>query len=100
MKVLDDYSTIYNVVLDDVMRVAPGLSYYDDFYAFKNYYKIHVVLPEEQFRPDKIAYNLWDNQYISWVLDTINNITDLSEYYVGREINYLEEDFLRTLGIL
>ncbi len=101
MRTFFQYSKIYdNVVYDDKAVKTVGISYYPDFYQYKNYYKTLVIVPKFQFRPDKIAYSLWNNQYLTWVLDAINNFHHVSEYYIGRSIYYLEDDFLTNLGIL
>lgn len=78
-----------------------GPSYTPDFYAYKNYFKKHIILSEEQYRPDKIMYNLVGDQSLDWVLDCINHFTNgIEEYYAGREINYLERDALRKIGVI
>jgi hypothetical protein len=101
MKTFSQYSSIFdNVGYNDTSVQASSISYYPDFYVYKNYYLKFLIEPKYQFRPDKIAYMLWNNQSLSWVLDAINNFTSLSEYYIAREIYYLNSDFLVSLGIL
>lgn len=101
MKTFSQYSNIFdNVEYNGVSVQACGISYYPDFYIYKNYYLKFIIEPKYQFRPDKIAYVLWNNQFFSWVLDAINNFTHLSEYYIGREIYYLDSGFLTSIGII
>jgi hypothetical protein len=77
------------------------LAYTPDFYAYKNYFKKHIILSEEHYRPDKIMYNLVGAQYLDWVLDAINHFTHgIEEYYMNREINYLERDALHMIGVI
>jgi len=101
MKKLDDYSFIFNVLNNnDQSQQISGISYYPDFSIYKNYYKMHIITPEEEYRPDKIAYNLWNNQRVSWILSAINQFyLGIREYKAGRTIFYLELDVLRQLGV-
>lgn len=98
-----DYASQYTVYDDNVQSYINilGMSYTPDFYPYKNYYLKYIIKPEEQYRPDKIAFNLLGNQSLSWVFDCINFFKNgIEEYYAGREINYLERDVLKKLGIM
>lgn len=103
MQFFDSYSKQYDVKIPyykQVMRIS-GISYIPDFYTYSNNYKIHVIENYEEYRPDKIAYNLWSNQLLSWVLNQINFFTHgIKEYTAGKEINYLDANILRDIGIL
>lgn len=103
MQFLEAYSKQYDVLIpfyNQTMRIS-GLAYPPDFYKYSSYYQKHIVENHEEFRPDKIAYNIWGNQLLSWVLNQINYFTHgIQEYTAGREINYLDAEMLRDLGIL
>ncbi len=75
------------------------ISYYPDPIKYKSYYKKYKISAAEVYRPDKIAYNLFDDQKLWWVLDIINNFTNLDDYYIGREIYYLDKSYLDKLGL-
>ena len=78
-----------------------GISYPLDFSIHKASYKKYVIKPEEQYRPDKLAFNLWGNQKLDWILDEINFFSHgIKEYTAGTEINYLEKEYLRLIGVL
>jgi hypothetical protein len=102
MKKFDDFTQVYNTFdANNISQQISGISYYPDFSIYKNYYKMHVILPEEEYRPDKIAFNLWGDQTMSWVLSAINNFySGIREYKNGVTIFYVEKDVLRALGIL
>lgn len=72
-----------------------------DFRKYKTYFKTYRIKPEEQYRPDKIAWKLLKSQDLSWILDSINNFeTGIKEYTQDRIIYYLDIQFLNNLGII
>jgi len=100
MQNFDSFASSYLILTDTESYYCRGLAYPTDLYPYKNMYKNYIIKPEEQYRPDKIAYNLWGNQYSSWILDLINNFTHgIQEYYMGRQIQYLESTVLNKLGM-
>lgn len=102
MYLFNDYSQTFNEIeYKNLVLSISGLSYFPDFYSYKNYFLEHIIKPEEAYRPDKIAYNLWGNQRASWILDAINNFTHgIKEYEKNKSIYYLSKDILVNLGIL
>lgn len=102
MKKFDSYKYVYNVLdSNDKVQQISGISYYPDFSRYKNYYKMHTILPEEEYRPDKIAFNLWGDQKASWVLSAINKFySGIREYEAGITIFYVEKSVLSALGVL
>ena len=102
MNTFDSYATQYDV-LDSENKIysVNSIAYYPDFYEYRNYYKQHIILPDETYRPDKIAFRLWGNQYLSWVLDVINNFSHgIQEYTIGRSITYIDTTILNSIGIV
>lgn len=98
-----DYSSKFGVYepKDGVSYYINGLSYTPDFYPYKNYYKKYIIKPEHQYRPDKIAFYLFGDEFGDWILDRINSFTHgIEEYYAGREILYLERDALKKIGAI
>ena len=53
----------------------------------------------EEYRPDKISYRLFGDPLLSWILDEINNFYLFSDYKSGREIYYLNEYGLSSIGV-
>jgi len=103
MRVFDSYSETHEVFIknyNQTMQLS-GIAYIPNFYLYNNYFKKHIIENYEEYRPDKIAYNLWGNQLLSWVLNEINHFTHgIQEYTKGREINYLDTEILRDIGII
>ena len=83
-----------NVRFRDIVNVP-------SFEKYKDQYKIHTITPQEEYRPDLIAWNLWDNEKLAWILDSINGfIHGYREYTSGTQIYYLEADVLQKIGAL
>ena len=98
-----DYSSTASVYDEEDKKYIQinGISYPIDFSAHKLSYKKYIIRPEEQYRPDKIAFNLLGDQSLDWVLDEINFFHHgISEYVAGLEINYLAREYLRLIGIV
>lgn len=55
---------------------------------------------DEQFRPDKVAYRLYNDAQLSWVVDEANNWYHIKEYTIGRKFLYPTETTLIQMGIL
>ena len=70
-----------------------------DFSAYEEYYIKYIVDHQETYRPDLIAFNLWGNIDLAWVLNEINNAPTLKYYTYEKEIYYLAEEILVSLGI-
>lgn len=58
-----------------------------------------TILEKENYRPDKVAYRLFGDPNLSWILDEINSFYSFSDYYLGREIYYLTQQGLLSIGI-
>ncbi len=98
----DDFSEVLSVTddNDNLTYELSGVANVPDFSIYKNYYKTYIITPEYQYRPDKLAYMLLGSDLLMWVLDEINFIQHDKEYKIGKEINYLDKEQLKTLGIL
>lgn len=69
-----------------------------DFSDYEDYFKAYVVDHTEVYRPDIIAYNLWGNINLAWVLNEINHM-EIKDYTYEAEISYVSEEILISLGI-
>ena len=57
----------------------------------------------EQYRPDKIAYRLYGDPMLSWIIDYANEFTGkdkIKGYVAGKVIDYPRLETLRTIGLL
>jgi len=82
-----------------------GISNYPDILkdldGNSNLFGVHKIASNEEYRPDKISNNLYQNPDLSWVLDVVNDFEHgISEYYVNRIIIYPVIGALSKLGIL
>jgi hypothetical protein len=57
------------------------------------------ILPEEQYRPDKVAYRLYRNPLLSWVIDEANNWYHFKDYIAGSSFYYPRTAALDYMGI-
>lgn len=95
------YHEYANYFKDTDNKVFSGISYPPNLLAYSNYFKEYEIAPEEEYRPDKISFELWGVEDLSWVLDVINDFTNgISEYTRYRKIKYLSAERLVNLGIL
>jgi len=63
----------------------------------------HTVLPEQEFRCDKIAEFYYQNSNLSWVIDLANNFfgkDKFKAYITGRTIKIPMLSLLRKLKII
>lgn len=98
MQKYTDYSSTF---IDTENNIFSGLAYVPDLSVYQQYFKEHIVTDAQEYRQDKIAYELWGSQDAGWVLDVINDFTNgVSEYWSGRAIKYLDYNTLITLGLL
>lgn len=77
-----------------------GISKYPDTSIYKNYYKKFIITPDVSYRPDKIAWKLWGQEDLGWILKIINNFETIKDFKVKIEINYLEYNMLESLGLV
>ena len=78
-----------------------GISYPPNFLLYSEFFREHIITSEQEFRPDKIVYELWGVEDLSWVLDIINDFSNgISEYTRDTVINYLPLNKMMELGIV
>jgi hypothetical protein len=70
-----------------------------DFNKYKNFFVTYIISSREEFRPDVIAYELYGDDSLSWVLDEINHVYHPSFYKRNKEIFFLPVDYLIDLGV-
>jgi len=98
MKKYFDHS---DVNIDTDNSLFSGIAYPPNFLDYDLNFKEYEIPPENEFRPDKIADELWGSGDLDWVLSDINGFTNgISEYTAGTTIHYLEENILIALGII
>ena len=76
-----------------------------EYTAFRDYtdikkfsYKLYTIKDNEEFRPDKVSFSIYQNPDYDWVLNLLNDFKHgFSDYYSGREIKYLSSADLKTL---
>ncbi len=98
----DDYTDILTTV-DDTNKLQydlSGIAQTPDFYTYKKYYKQYIITPGNQYRPDKIAFELLGDPSLDWIIDSINFISHDKEYKMGKSISYLDRDTLKRFGII
>lgn len=95
-----DYSNTINTYDNETFNSVSysSISYPPQLPLKKSMLKTNI-LANEQYRPDKVSYRLFGDPNLSWLLDDINNFYSFSEYYLGREIYYLETKGLGSIGI-
>lgn len=101
MNFYHDYANIITFIDDTTKKekTLSSISYPPDFPIERSLLKT-TVQANEIFRPDKIAFRLYDNPLMSWVIDEVNNFYNgFSEYYINREIFYPSTEALDIMGI-
>ena len=94
------YHDSSEMFIDENNKMYKGLAYPYNFYDM-NEYEEYIILPTEEYRPDKIANKLWDAPDLTWILDILNDFTNgISEYRSGITIRYISQTTLTNLGIL
>jgi hypothetical protein len=96
-----DYASTITFMDDKTKKdvTMKSVSYPQDFPIVKSLLKT-TVSASEVYRPDKIAYRLYENPLMSWVIDEVNGFYNgFSEYYINREIYYPSTDALDIMGI-
>lgn len=70
-----------------------------DFTEYENYFVEYIINSKEEYKVNEIAYKLYGDEKLSWVLDEINHAFSASFYAHGETINYLPYKYLLELGI-
>lgn len=79
------YDYKYRINTDNTVRVRP--LHKTDLVPNQNISKtMHEVSVTEQFRPEIIAYNFYNDSKLYWVIMAFNNIKFKEELYAGRLI--------------
>ena len=99
MNNLFDYGTIVSDLDINRRTISYRSICYTPKMPLKKYLFKTNILQTEKYRPDKIAYRLFEDPTLSWVLDEINNLYSFKDYYPNREIYYLDNRGLNFIGI-
>ena len=68
-----------------------------DFSLYKSDFRIYTITAKTEFRPDKIAKLVYEDDLLSWVIDETNGLNKMSEYTRGKDIFYLPYYIISTL---
>jgi hypothetical protein len=98
MNYLFDYGSVLNYT-EDQKNISHLSICYTPKMPLKTSMLKTTILEKENYRPDKVSYRLFGDPNLSWVLDEINSFYLFSDYYLGREIYYLTETGLKSIGI-
>jgi len=97
---LQDYAVLN---IDENNLPFSGISYFPtSTELFKDTDILYTeVMNDESYRPDKIAYRLWQSQNISWILDVLNDFENgIKEYKRGTSLKYVSVTRLKAIGII
>ena len=73
--------------------------FFPDFFGMRKI--ATAVLPEEQYRPDKLSMRLYGSQDMSWAIDVANGfVNGIREYVAGVRVVYPAPEELRKLGLI
>ena len=94
------YFTNAPTLKDDDGKEYSGITFsIPNFSVYQNEYKTYLITARTEYRPDKIAWDLYGDDSLSWVIDEINGAGHASFYTKGKEIFYLPPAILLQLGI-
>ena len=97
MNLFDNNAVLYD---DDTSLPYKGINSYRIAYS-QDEIALHPISPEQQFRPDKICDELYDDPTLTWLLDDLNNFKHgIKEYLPNKNIKYLKRETLVRNGIL
>lgn len=101
MRTFTDYSKKYIVFNHKQNVLINSIAYVPNFSLYSKYYLKYQIPVFNEYRPDKISYELYNTPYLDWVLNEINYFTHgIKEYKRNTIINYLDITILKTLGII
>lgn len=92
---------LFNILLDEdritqFMNIFRSYVINDKIFSTVNFYETYEVSNGEFW--DNIAFNLYENQYLWWVLALINNITNpFEELEDGQLLNVFKEEYIYIL---
>ena len=92
-----------NAELTDVETYSlyRGINNYRIVYSLELDVVPYKILPHQQFRPDKICSDLYDEPGLSWVLDDLNNFKHgFKEYEPDKTILTFKRETLIRNGII
>lgn len=81
---------------DNVDRLSYG---YTPQFPVVSSMLVSTVQENERFRPDKVAYRLYGNPLLSWVVDEANSWYHFSNYEVGTQFYYPSSTALEVMGV-
>jgi hypothetical protein len=93
----------YNATLNDSVTFEDykGVNSYRIVYDKTQDVSVYKILPTQQFRPDKICSDLYDDPSLTWVLDDLNNFKHgIKEYKADTAILVFKRETLVRNGII
>jgi len=89
------------VLIDDDNIKYSGICFgVPDFTKYLSQCKTLIITSRLEYRPDKIAWDLYGDDNLGWVIDEINGAMSPEFYILGKEVKYLLPSILSTLGVL
>jgi hypothetical protein len=92
-----DYA--YLIDNDDIDRRNNASISYPPRSPLKSSMLTTTILITEQYRPDKVAFRLYNNPLLSWVIDEANSFYSISDYTYEKKIYYPSQRALDLMGI-
>jgi hypothetical protein len=92
---------LFNILLDEdritkFMNIFRSYVINEDVFTSVNFYNTYEVANGEFW--DNIAYNLYENQYLWWIVALVNNVTNpFEELEDGQILNVLREEYIYIL---
>jgi hypothetical protein len=99
MNHLWDYTNILSDLTKDSVTITYSSIAYPPKLPLKQSMRRTIVSSDEIYRPDKIAFRLYNNPLLSWILDEANSFYSFSDYTINREIYYPTTEALELMGI-
>lgn len=87
------------LILNDGTKDYSGLINLTNWPSNSDAYLEYEIEPKNEFRPDKIAFDFYSEESLSWVIDEVNNFFSLQEYTKLKKIKILKQELLQSLQI-
>ena len=90
-----------NLLLKDGSLIIRNLRKADMIPTIDSNSTQHVIEPGEQFRPDIVAYNMYGDARLAWIIMSANNLSDVFDFKTGMLITIPSTTSLyRTGGVM
>lgn len=94
------YFNNVTILVDEDGKDYAGIAFnVPDFAKYQDKYKQYTVTARTAYRPDKIAWDVYGDDSMSWIIDEINGASHDSFYEQGKVIFFLPASFVNQLGV-